>query len=70
MKKQLSIAISCLLLMAGFTFGQNAASFSFTNAGNNFVTVNSTSTFTIDVGGTFNFDSVGYSQPCFLLCAG
>ncbi len=61
MKKQLSITISCLLLMAGLAFGQNSASFTFTNAGNNSVTVNMNDTFTIDVGGMFNFDSTGYS---------
>ncbi len=53
MKKQLSLAISCLLLMAGLTFGQGA-SFSLLNGSNtNFGTYNPNDTVTLSLFGTF-----------------
>lgn len=54
MKKQFSLAISCLLLTAGLTFGQTA-SFSLLNAGNtSFGTYNPNDIVTLSLFGTFN----------------
>jgi PEP-CTERM motif len=53
MKKQLSITISCLLLMAGIAFGQASFSFNDNNGTANAGTYNPTATFTLDLSGTF-----------------
>ena len=53
MKKQLSITISCLLLMAGIAFGQASFSFNDNNGISNAGTYSPNDTFTLDLSGTY-----------------
>lgn len=53
MKKQLSVIIGCLLLTAGFTFGQATFSFNDNNGTANAGTYNPTDTIVLDLFGTY-----------------